>query len=214
MPISQTLTAPCPGCQTPNVYEQHASLELDGGPVTRSLLTNLFNVYRCAGCGLQRRIENDLLVVDRAKDAYFQVIVRDEEVAPYIESFRQLAPGARLRVVNSRDALVEKVRLWVLGLDDVAYECVKLAMRINQRDLEGKLVLRFDRVQDEQLLFVSLKSEGPPDVLPMPMHVYHRMASQLNTAACASEPEVDERLARRLLGAASGHKGAPGATEV
>lgn len=200
MPLSQTLTRPCPRCQTPNAYEQQASTELDGGPVTQSLVNNLFSVYRCASCGLQRRIENDLLVIDRAKDAYFQVIVSDAEVADYIAQFRGLAPGARLRVVNSRDALVEKVRLWVLGLDDVAYECVKFAMRLNQRDLEGKLVLRFDRIEDDQLLFVSLKADGPPDMLPMPMHVYHRMASELKTAAYASEPEVDERLARRLLG--------------
>lgn len=199
MPLSQTLTHLCPGCQTANDHEQHASMELDGGPVTRSLLNNAFNVYRCASCGLQRRVESDLLVIDRAKDAYFQVIARDEEVEPYIAQFRALLPTSRLRVVNCRDALVEKLRLWTLGLDDVAYECVKFAMRLNQRDLEGKLVLRFDRVEDEQMLFVSLRADGPPDILPMPMRVYHRMASELNTAAYASETEVDERLARRLL---------------
>ena len=199
MPLSQTLTRSCPRCQTTNAYEQQASTELDGGPLTQRIILNQFNVYSCASCGLERRIESDLLVIDRAQDAYFQVIVRDADVADYIAEFRGLAPGARLRVVNCRDALVEKVRLWLLGLDDVAYECVKFAMRLNQRDLEGKLVLRFDRVQDDQLLFVSLKADGPPDMLPMPMPVYHRMASELNTAAYASEPEVDERLARRLL---------------
>lgn len=199
MSLSKTLTHPCPRCQTANAYELHMSIALDGGPVTESVLKNLFNVYRCASCGLQRRIDSDVLVVDRARDAYFQVILRDEDVAGYIAHFRQSAPGARLRVVNSRDALVEKLRLWAQDLDDVAYECVKFAMRINQRDLEGKLVLRFDRIEDDKLLFVSLKQDGPPDVLPMPMHVYHRMASELNTAAYATEPEVDERLARRLL---------------
>jgi hypothetical protein len=202
MSLSQTLTRACPRCQTQNTYEHHASIHLDGGAATEAVLQNTFNSCRCAGCGAQLRFESDVLVVDRARDAYFQVVARDEDVAPTLETFRAMsAAGARLRVVESRDALVEKVRVWLAGLDDVAYECVKFAMRINQGDLAGTLTLRFDRVEGDNLLFFARRPDGASGVLPMPMHVYHRMASELNTAAYAGEPEVDERLARRLFDA-------------
>ena len=137
------------------------------------------------------------------------MVVKDDQVAKAIQDLRELAPpNSHIRVVASRHDLVEKVRLHLSKLDDVAFELAKFTMRLNQKDLAGKLNLRFDRVENDELVFIELSAQ-PPTKLRMPMKVYRNLVENLGTAKYQKEFEVDERLARKLLEASGPKPAAP-----
>ncbi|MBS2026542.1 MAG: hypothetical protein JST54_01450 [Deltaproteobacteria bacterium] len=209
MSLSQQVSHPCPRCQTAGTMELHLSLVLDNGPVTRDVASNAFNRFRCPKCGADVPVECDVLVTNEARDLFFQVVVKDDQVAKAIADLRELAPpNSLIRVVASRHDLVEKVRLHLSKLDDVAFELAKFTMRLNQKDLAGKLNLRFDRVENDELVFIELSAQ-PPTRLRMPMKVYRTIAENFETAKYQMELEVDERLARKIMDANRPAKPAP-----
>ena len=207
MSLSQQVTHPCPRCRVPGTMALHVSLVLDGGKVTDDVTNNRFNIFTCASCGASGAIQSDVLVTNAARDVFFQVVIRDEQVPNAIRDLRELAPpNARIRIVSGRHELVEKVRLYLAGLDDVAFEIAKFMLRVNQKDLEGKLGLFFERVENDELVFAEMTSRS---LLRLPMQVYRNVIQKFGTPKYQNELEVDQRLARRIMAANESKPPAP-----
>jgi hypothetical protein len=200
MAISTPIQHPCPRCAQPVATVLHKSFVIEDDASLRTIVENRFHLLECARCGERRPFEADFLVTNRTRELFIQVITRDEEVAVMIESMREMLGTAPVhaRIVASRDELVEKVRLWSLGLDDVAMEVVKYFMRAQLGDLEGRTQRFFEKAEGEELVFSVFQPGQPAGEMRLPLRVYHNIIRQFGTAAHAREYEVDERLARHL----------------
>jgi len=203
MALSTPIQYPCPRCQEPVQAIMHQSFVLDDDEAIRTILEQRFHVLDCTKCGQKKHFEADFLVTDKARDLLVQVVTRDEKVAPMIEAMRTMIGDrkAHARIVASRNELVEKVKLWSAGLDDVAIEVLKHFLRIQLKDLEGKTTRYFERQEGEELFFSVLTPGEPARGMKVPLQVYRNVQRDLDTPRFAGELEVDERIARRLLDA-------------
>lgn len=201
MALSTPIQYPCTRCEKPVDAVLHRSFVIEDEASLATILEQRFHVLECAACGEKRSFEADFLVTNQARDFFVQVITKDDQVAGMLETMREMikGPGVHARIVATRNDLVEKVKLWKAGLDDVAMEVAKHFLRIQLKDLEGKTTRFFERVEGEELLFAVLSPGEPVRGMKLPLQVYRNIQRELDTASHASELEVDERLARRLL---------------
>ncbi len=203
MALSTPIQYPCPSCGAPVDAVLHRSYVLEDDASLQAIVEQRFHVLSCAGCGETRAFEADFLVTNAARDFFVQVVTRDDQVESARATMREMIkdPAARVRIVASRNDLVEKVKLWKAKLDDVAMEVAKHFLRIQLKDLEGKTARFFERVDGEELVFAVLSPGEPVRGMKLPLQVYRNIQRELDTPKYAGELEVDERLARRLLDA-------------
>lgn len=203
MALETPIQYPCPSCGEPVDAVLHRSYVVDDEASLQVIVEQRFHVLDCGKCGEKRAFEADFLVTNAARDFFVQVVTRDDQVESARETMREMIkdPAARVRIVASRNDLVEKVKLWKAKLDDVAMEVAKHFLRIQLKDLEGKTARFFERIEGEELVFAVLSPGEPVRGMKLPLQVYRNIQRELETARYAGELEVDERLARRLLDA-------------
>lgn len=193
--------------------EIYKSFVIDSDEALRTITENRFHLVACARCGERRSFEADFLVTNQKRTMFVQVIERDDQVAGMIDAMRSmLGPGVHARIVGARYDLVEKVRLWSLGLDDAAVEVLKYIIRLQLEDLEGKTRRYFERLDGGDLLFSVVTPGQPTLATKLPMDMYRNMARQIATCGFENELEVDHRLAVRFMNmkpAAQAAKAAP-----
>ena len=136
-----------------------------------SLLKRELNMRRCH-CGKEVEVAQDLLYHDM--DAAFQVWLKypDEDgtitlQGPALELASTVMPHYRLRIVNSRNQLIEKIRIFDDGLDDRIIEVIKFLLwgkiggdmePSEDRLFYAKFLKR--RIRKSQLAFVLLDDDN------------------------------------------------------
>ncbi len=200
MSLTSSVRRPCPECQQPLEVVVHQSLVIGDEATLQSVLENRFHVLECP-CGARRPFEVDFLLTNQRRDLLLQVTLDDAHVPEMAEAFRELLPEGptHARIVESRAAAVEKLRLHTCGLDDVAMEVVKQLVRAQLGDLEGRLQVLFERLDGEQL-GLSVHAPGEPvRHVALPRTAHDNAVETFGTAAWSACLEVNEALAGRIV---------------
>lgn len=201
MGLSRNVQYDCPRCKDPIQTVMHHSYVIEDEEALRALYEQRFHVVTCPRCKETWHFEADFLVTNAARDMFVQVICKDDKVAEMRQTFEEMVGGKGffVRIVANRSDMVEKVKIWKAGLDDVALEVLKHFLRIQIRDLEGKTNRYFEGLHEGEVVFSIREPGQPTKVMKIPMTVYENVQRDLGTRRYKLEMEVDERLARRLL---------------
>lgn len=184
MTIAGTIRVRCPACNRDHAdvaLVQSINTRQDAAPKARLLAGDL-NVLACE-CGQRTKLEATLVYHDPDRDYFCQACPGGEEAMQAGEAaFAVIGPVGTRRLVPSRNALVEKVKILDADLDDRVVEVLKvllLASRGGDRALDA--VLLFDHVDREAGLIHWLLLDDA-QVLKSPLAAYDKLASTLKPA--------------------------------
>ena len=159
--VSSAVRFRCGRCSREYEARVYSFIDAASSPALTGQVTDgsLF-VRECPSCGCRELV--NLPVVYR--DASCLVCLSDREIG--VEGLE----GMRGRLVSDVGSLVEKVKIFHAGLDDVAMELVKLVIR---GELGRDVQLRFLRTEgaDNELIF-TYPSEGRMEMVAVGFNVY------------------------------------------
>jgi hypothetical protein len=208
-PVSEHLACPCG-----HTFEVTAAdgLHVTDDPDLRAAIVGGdVRVYPCPSCGARVQLDALTGYTDLERGHWFVVFPESAladwrgAVAFADDSFRSVievrsapivktwAPRLRrgLRAVFGLDALRDKLLALDAGLDDRLVEQVKLDV-VRWLELSPTGVVRFERIEDDQLVFAWVHGRGPAAVpaqpLPVPLDVYQRLV----TGADGERPRAPE----------------------
>ena len=147
MPVVGTVTVACPACGIEQDCELIQSINSRSEPAAKTrLLRGDLNVLACA-CGRRTGLAADLLYVDPDAGFYCQVVASgSQDMAEAAARFADAGVTGTLRLVPSKNALVEKVRILDAGLADWAVEMAKVLPLAARQPPALDRVLLFDGV--------------------------------------------------------------------
>lgn len=185
--ISGTIRLACPACGQPIDAPVTQAINAREHPQLKlQLLEGTLNLLECDRCGYRAPLEATLSYHDPDKQ-YFAVVAPDPSDQTAAAALAALADdrqggamtitavGTR-RLVPSRNALVEKVKLLDAGLDDRVIEVLKVLL-LASRGHDLNSVLLFDQRIAEVLHWVLLDKGGHP--LASPLAGYEKLAETL-----------------------------------
>lgn len=201
MSLSSSIGQACPRCGLTQEVLVHSSLSIQDEDGLRAVVENRFNWFECSACGEQRPLELDLQVTDRRRAIVVRVVRADADVPENIAAMKSIMGDEPwfARIVKGREDLVEKFLILTERLNDAAVEVVKFLLRVQQGDLEGRAVRRFERLEGEQMIFMVHTPGRAPELYGVPFAVYQNALATTNARKHVRDFEVDERLARSLL---------------
>ncbi|MFO0556675.1 MAG: CpXC domain-containing protein [Polyangiales bacterium] len=188
-------------CGAAHVARSYKSMGLYEQPEHRMLLRSVFegqhNVFVCDRCGQRAVIDRDLLVIDHVAKWAVYALNRDEDQAAMQSELPRSLAGYRTRIVRDRVDLVERVRMLVGGVDDVAIEVLRLFLRSGPD--AGAYRFMFERMDEERIYFVVLDGRRPVGTQQSQTAAYQSVRARFDTAKHAMGPWVDQQLARELV---------------
>lgn len=167
-PYVETLR--CPECGRSAEFTCYSSVNATHDPALKgALLRGDLTTFTCQACGHPTNVSFDLLYHDMRRKRFIWLKYPDEGVPPAVdprtEPMFELAEGYTFRLVTSLNELLEKIRLFDDGYDDVAMEVLKLLASVSdQIDLAHPLL--YDHTErslfgKRSLVLVELIEEGP-----------------------------------------------------
>ncbi len=193
----------CPDCHATRQVELVLSINRERDvKVHEQLLEGELNSVACA-CGKRTHLAATLLYSDEVAGFWCQVCVGGEEAEREAEAhFRQVGPTGTQRVVPSRNALVEKVKIFDAGLQDWAIELTKVLLLVASKDVDLNRVLLFDGLdrQAGTLQWVSFEEGGQARSVASSLAAYERGLSQWQHLAPGPQAyRIDRLWARDAL---------------
>ena len=218
MSLFKTTTLSCPACRADNAFETAASVNADRRPdLRRAILDDEFQRLACQRCGTPLRVAPDFTLQDASRGLWIAALPLTELAdwpaaearvrATFDESFgpaaskgaQAIGEGLRLRVTFGWAALREKLAIAEAGLDDAVVELAKaLILKSGQpMPLERGTELRFERVDDDQLVFSWLlaSDESPGPSLTLARSVYDEIEADLGEGGEGAWRGLQARLA-------------------
>jgi hypothetical protein len=205
------VTCSC-GREQPVTIYQAINVTLEPALKTR-LLAGELNCLACAACGKTSWLHTHLLYHDMAKKLMVQLWAGDRAAVPQVDE--QLRKGAAsggggftVRIVFSRDELIEKVRAFDDGLDDRALELLKVVIRSQSEAAPDAGPLLFAGIEDlpQGGKGVAFVLRGPQGFLgtTVPLAVYEKVAADVTArlaqlGAAGDVLVVDQAFALRSL---------------
>lgn len=184
MKISGTIRIACPACGQPADVPVTQSINAREHPAQKAaLLDGTLNILDCDRCGHRTPLEATLAYVD-PDQRYFAVVAPSGDEAGEA-ALAALGEGTR-RLVPSRNALVEKVKILDAGLDDRVVEVLKILL-LASRGHELDTILLFDRAEADALHWLLLDKGQRP--LASARAGYEKLAATL-------KPSEDLRIDR------------------
>jgi hypothetical protein len=191
MSIFETLTVPCPNCDTPTDFDVVMSVSADRRPDLRAeILDGSFQRRECPSCHQPFRVEPEFVYLDIGRGQYIGVwpasrrreweALAAQTRAVFDHSLGKDSPaearaiGDRMsvRTVFGWPALVEKIIARDAQVDDRTLEAAKLAvMRAStETPVPGEMELRLIGVDAGDLLLGWLggRDAEPPPILRVP----------------------------------------------
>ncbi len=203
-PTSETIT--CPGCGHQQAFAVWESLNVTLDPkLKEQLIDGRLTTFTCEECSEQAEVVSSLLYHDMAKQVMIWLIPGDEEpekldpgaLAALGDMARQ---GYTLRLVRSKNHLIEKIMIFDDRLDDRMIELLKAALRIRTeqdgRSFDG--VLLYEGVSEGESgpseMHLAVLGQGDQEAFVLPWEVYLKFAAEYVNAL----PNVDEERGRWL----------------
>ena len=195
MSLFVTATAKCPACRAPASLEYPASINADRrADLRQAILDRSLYTLPCGACGATLTFEPHITYLDIERGQWTLAeesgmldgwrAAEAEAIRLFDRAWGQAAPaparqigrGLSPRLVFGWPALVEKMLCHDLGLDDVALECLKLAILRDgpQRRYDPGLELRLiGRVDDRlHLAWIDPLTGAGLDRLAVPESAY------------------------------------------
>lgn len=175
MKISGTIQLACPACGQPAEVPVTQSINAREHPGLKAqLLAGTLNMFECDRCAHRAPLEATLTFHDPDREYYAVVAPGDARVGE--AALAAIGVGTR-RLVPSRNALVEKVKILDAGLDDRIVEVLKVLL-LASRGHELDSVLLFDRREAATLHWLLL--DKGEQALASPVAGYEKLAATLN----------------------------------
>jgi hypothetical protein len=186
MIISGTVHVQCPACGHAADVAITQSINTREKPeLVARLLAGDFNILSCAQCGKRTALETNLSFYDPDR-AYFCVVTPGNEALGEA-ALQNVGPVGTRRLVPSKNALIEKVKILEAGFDDRVIEVLKVLLLASRGD-DVNSILLFERVNRDSgtLTWLLLDDE---QVLQSPLAGYDKQAATL-------KPSEDLRIDR------------------
>jgi hypothetical protein len=188
MSYPETLQVECPACGSEQSVTIWRTVNVTLDPRLRTqLMDGSLSRFECTQCSHQTSIDHPLLYHDMQHGFMIFQLNREDGTQLLMEGIRSLtaAPGAeelfgsamadyRMRVVASRNELIEKIYVFEDGLDDRMIEMVKSCIwfQIRQQsrwDTAAVLLYtpRTSKGSDDALLFTLLDGDGQAYEIPL-----------------------------------------------
>lgn len=141
MSISELRAVECPHCFEKNKIVFYSSVTPSSDESLRNSILNgsLFH-YKCIHCGYEARLNYPVLYNDTDRRFMIYLIPECDRrmiTDRVIERDRTRMPPVKKRIVSDYNSLKEKIIIFESGLDDMAVELTKLALKIKTEKQYG-----------------------------------------------------------------------------
>ena len=202
----------CPQCQTKTSILVHHSINVTVDPELREhVLNNEFNRFTCPSCGLQAPVSVSVLYHDMQQDFWMWFSPTEEFYPVAADEMLRLSPVPMLeslmrrktRHVRTRNELIEKILLFGAGLDDYAFEFVKIRA-LRQHPELAQYEIYFDGIEGDRLVCAAFK-DGERGRVTFSRRDYESSEYHLRELKPEQErrarwPRVDRERVEKLVG--------------
>ncbi|WP_324725999.1 CpXC domain-containing protein [Actomonas aquatica] len=199
----------CPSCGHDQDFTLWNSINVGLDPDKKSALKNgSLTRFTCAKCAHETDVNYPILYHDPAHAFMVWLHVGEGEVDTDTLPGGEVLEGYHLRVVASRNALIEKTHVLEQGLDDRVMELFKALMRRDHNNVpEGELLFAGTGTgqQDVEELQFAVVAAGGTQFIGATRKAYDDYAAVLTRVADAEPLEVgkwyavDQAYARQLI---------------
>jgi hypothetical protein len=148
------------------------------------LLSGELNLFVCPKCACRFEIDSELVYHDPEKYIIIRYIPGWGGILPVIEKDDEILRRYTLRIVTSRNMLIEKMKIFDDGLDDRIIEAIKLyylygTKRIELISEELMLYLERDTPDDPEIVFLIREGDFEPEKVRVPYKNYVGVADEV-----------------------------------
>lgn len=193
----------CPACGVHSSCAEYSTIEPHVEPALKErLLSGELHRFRCASCGHEVRLDYPVLYDDRTRGLMIQHDPSGELSPDECPPPDELEPSPRVtRLVYRHNDLLEKILLHDAGLDDRAFEVLKLIVNTEEEGA-ARAACFFEDVQGDELALTLIDEEGVSGAL-VPRSLYERIVTDLTSRGLLAEQPpwgvVDHSFALELL---------------
>ena len=191
-PTEKSIT--CPKCGARQVFLAWESVNVTLHPELKAqLLEGSLTRATCQQCGESAEVLYQILFHDPKKQLLIWLWQEPKDPETAALQLDRLMSQYRLRLVRSRNELVEKILIFDAELDDRVVELVKLLLRVQSSQgvhpLAGELLFVLPpEGNGEPALHFEHFDNGQIENLSVPMLVYERMAQSLDSELAKFDP--------------------------
>jgi len=158
----------CPKCSRASTWPVYHSVNVQLDPMLKKeVLDQTLNHFVCPGCKYDAQIDVPVLYHDLDKGLMIQ-LASDEFDTSQLDAAlsatggqtREALLAMKTRLVRSGNALVEKILLFDAGLDDYAFEWLKLTIQYQQPETQGYRLF-FHALKPKTILLTAFKGDEP-----------------------------------------------------
>lgn len=172
-----TTTFTCPNCNENFQIEQWNVINATENPeISHKLLHGSLFYQTCPHCGKSMHVAYTCLYTNH--DKKFVISLRPNPNEP---ASTPLMPHYQMRLEYTLAGFVERARILEAGLDDMAFEMMRMVLLAQiQKKYPDKNItfLRFDCVQDDEIYF-QIDPTNPREQVKVPLPYFWRMEDQL-----------------------------------
>lgn len=188
----------CPQCDHRQDFEIWPSLNVDLDPEQKDrLLSGELMRSICGECGVGAEVNYAILYHDMTRQLMVNFTGGDEKDELSNPLSERMLTDYQLRIVATRNALVEKVWISTASLDDRVMELFKLTMeqQMNQEDEEELLFAGIEEAEngERNLRFVRVNASGS-ESYDVPMGSFQDFSDTVSSSFGLGAPELGEWL--------------------
>lgn len=196
LPLTETIDCPLCGAAIP--FSSYQSVNVTNDPELKDrLLQRQLNRYRCRNCGREGEVIHDCLYHDMKSKTLIWLKLPDDGMNLAIDSsanvFIGLTEDYRFRLVGSLDELIEKVKIFDDGYDDITMAIFTFMISVGKHiDTTKRLFYYRTRnpfIGKKQIEFVEVNSDG--------LHFYRYPLQPIFTNAATFGPQIRQYITRR-----------------
>ncbi|OHD59391.1 MAG: hypothetical protein A2014_06525 [Spirochaetes bacterium GWF1_49_6] len=175
----------CPECG--NEFSANIWLSVNSSvspDLKAKLMSGDLNLYKCPKCECRFEPDSELVYHDPDKKFLIRYIPLWDGNLPAIENGDEILRRYTLRIVTSRNMLIEKIKIFDDGLDDRVIESIKLYYLYGTRKIDlipedRILYLERDMGEDSEIVFLIQEGDFEPDKVRVPYKNYVGIADEV-----------------------------------
>lgn len=213
MSLPSKVSIICPQCGNSFDTTIWLSVNATATPDLReSLMAGKLNILKCPACGCIFEPDSELVYHDVERRFMIRYLENptDKLNAPSVEpdSYAGGFPDSyALRIVDTRNKLVEKIKIFEDGLDDRVIEAIKLYYLYGTKKIgwvdENSIFYLETLKDDDELVFLVREGELDPDKIKVPYANYQSVTDEIAQVIRLAEIPgwvvIDRMFAEHLL---------------